>query len=110
MKHLYLFTLEIPPLEVGTAYDDLPSHLTLMSRFLSELPAEELANQVRLLFATTGFIHLAFAETIELGPKKVMAHMVDSPSERQLHHNLCQPPLFPNTAFRCFRGVARVLA
>ena len=88
MKHLYLFTLEIAPLEVGGQYDDLPSHLTLISRFLSELSPEELVKQVRPLLAATDSIHLAFGETIELGPKKVTAHMVDSPSERQLHHNL----------------------
>ncbi len=88
MKHLYLFTLEITPLEVGKTYDELPSHLTLMSRFLSELPAEELANKVRPLFAQTAPVHLVFGETMELGPKKVTAHMVDSLDEKRLHNNV----------------------
>lgn len=70
MKHLYLFTLEITALEIGKAYDELPSHLTLMSRFLSELPAEELASRVRPLFAQTAPAHLVFGETMKLGPKK----------------------------------------
>lgn len=86
--HLYLFTLEIVPLEVGRIYDDLPSHLTLMSRFLSGSSPEELAAKVRLLFTKTAPIHLVFGETTVLGPKKVTAHMVDSPDERRLHNDL----------------------
>ena len=78
--HLYLFTLEIAPLELGhQVYDELPSHLTLMSRFLSSLPSEELAARVQPLFARTAPIHLVFGETKVLGPKKVTA---------QLHNNL----------------------
>ena len=45
-NHLYLFTLEVVPLEVGKTYDELPLHCTLMFRFWSELPAEELAAKV----------------------------------------------------------------
>lgn len=88
MKHLYLFTLEVTTLEIGKTYDDLPSHLTLMSRFRSELDYDELANVVRPLFAATIPVTLTFGETIELGPKKVMAHMVSSPSEQALHIKL----------------------
>jgi hypothetical protein len=88
MKHLYLFTLEVSPLETGKTYDDLPSHLTLMSRFWSELSPDELANAVRRLFAVTAPVALIFGETIELGPKKVIAHMVSSPSEQALHIKL----------------------
>jgi len=88
MKRLYLFTLEIVPLEVGGVYDDLPSHLTLMSRFLSDLAPEDLARRVRPLFAKAGAVHLLFGETMTLGPKKVTAHMVDSPAEKQLHNSL----------------------
>lgn len=88
MKHLYLFTLEITALEIGKVYDELPSHLTLMSRFLSELSAEALASKVRPLFAQTSPVHLVFGETMQLGPKKVTAHMVDSPEENRLHNDL----------------------
>jgi len=88
VSHLYLFTLEIVPLEADKIYDEPPSHLTLMSRFLSELSPEELATQVRPFFASTVPIHLAFGETIELGPKKVTAHMVNSSEERSLHNDL----------------------
>lgn len=36
--HLYLFTLEVAPLEIGMTYNPLPSHLTLVSRFFSDKP------------------------------------------------------------------------
>lgn len=88
MGHVYLFTLEIVPLEVGATYDELPSHLTLMSRFLSELTPEELSATVQTLFADTKPISLIFGDTVKLGPKKLIAHMVDSPEERFLHEKL----------------------
>jgi hypothetical protein len=90
MKHLYLLTLEIVPLEVGKIYDDLPSHLTLMSRFLSDLPPEKLASLTQPLFATTDRIELAFGPTVELGPKKVRAHMVNGAGEQKLHDNILE--------------------
>lgn len=88
MKHLYLFTLEITPLEVGRIYSELPSHLTLMSRFLSNLPPEELTASARPLFEKTSPVTLSFGETATLGPKKVTAHMVSSPEELKLHGKL----------------------
>jgi hypothetical protein len=88
IDHLYLFTLEIEPLEVGKVYDELPSHLTLMSRFLSDLAPEQLSLIVEPLFADTKPINLLFGNTIELGSKKVTAHMVDSPEEGVLHNRL----------------------
>ena len=88
MNRLYLFTLEITPLEVGKSYDELPSHLTLMSRFLSKLTPEELYSTVEPLFAGTSIVGLLFGDTAELGPKKVTAHMVDSSEERALHERL----------------------
>lgn len=90
MKRRYLFTLEIVPLYVGRIYNELPSHLTLMSRFLSYLSPEELAEKVRPLFMETQPVSLSLGETIQLGPKKVIAHMVDSSGERRLHNNLCK--------------------
>ena len=88
MKRLYLFTLEIAPLDVGRIYDELPSHLTLMSRFLSDLSPEELAATVRPLLTGAAPIRLVFGETIELGPKKVTAHTVNSTDELKLHERL----------------------
>lgn len=86
--HLYLFTLEIMPLKVGRVYDELPSHLTLMSRFLSGLTSDELTAKVQSFFAETAPVRLVFGEPTILGPKKVTAHMINSPDERQLHNNL----------------------
>lgn len=90
MEHLYLFTLEITPLDVGRVYEELPSHLTLMSRFFSDMQEEELAARVRPLFEQTTPIRLVLGETIQLGPKKVTAHLVRSPDERRLHDTLRQ--------------------
>jgi hypothetical protein len=88
MKHLYLFTLEIVPLEVGRVYDDLPSHLTLMSRFLSDAPYGELVDLVGPIFESYNHVELTFGRTAELGPKKVIAHMVSSAGERKLHEDI----------------------
>jgi hypothetical protein len=88
MKRLYLFTLEIVPLEIGKIYDKLPSHLTLMSRFLSDLPPNELTTKIQPLFAKTTPVLLVFGITTALGPKKVTAHMVNSPDELRLHDEL----------------------
>lgn len=86
MKRLYLFTLEVAPVDVGRTYDELPSHLTLMSRFLSELNPEELGRRMVPIFARTQPISLVFGVTTELGPKKLVAHMVDHSSELQKLH------------------------
>lgn len=59
-----------------------------MSRFLSDLSSDKLAAKVQPLFTKIAPIHLVFGETTVLGPKKVTAHMVDSPDERQLHNDL----------------------
>lgn len=88
MNHLYLFTLEVAPLKVGQSYDDLPSHLTLMSRFWSELSPKELATIVRPLFHKTMPLNLVFGQTVELGPKKLMVHIVRQPKESILHDQL----------------------
>ncbi len=90
MKHLYLFTLEIVPLAVGEVYDELPSHLTLMSRFLSDLSPEALSDAVRKTFADTAPIHLVFGGTVELGPKNVSVHTVNSLDEMRLHKRLLE--------------------
>lgn len=90
MKYRYLFTLEVAPLEVGKTYDELPSHLTLMSRFLSELSVDKLAEVVRPLFSQTGAVELVFGEVAELGPKKLMVHIVVRTDElKKLHVKLC---------------------
>lgn len=88
MKHLYLFTLEVSPLRVGRVYDDLPSHLTLMSRFWSELSPKALAKAVQPLFAKTKPVDIVFDEIIQLGPKKLTVHMVNQPLEAELHNKL----------------------
>ncbi|MGF7229488.1 MAG: AAA family ATPase [Candidatus Saccharibacteria bacterium] len=88
MQHLYLFTLEIVPLEVGKVYDDLPSHLTLMSRFLSELSPRQVAAAVQDVFAKSNLVAITFGGVEQLGPKKTTAYMISSTSEMALHDKL----------------------
>jgi len=89
MKHRYLFSLEITTIEVGKTYDELPSHLTLMSRFFSELSPAELIEVVQPLFKQTEPIELTFGETAKLGPKKLGVHLIEhSMALRQLHNKL----------------------
>lgn len=89
MKYRYLFILEIAPVEVGKTNDELPSHLTLMSRFISELMPSQLSKAVRPLFDKTASINLTFSETTELGPKKLTVRLVEySDQLRSLHNAL----------------------
>lgn len=89
MKHRYLFILEVASVEVGETYDELPSHLTLMSRFFSDLSPEQLDETVRPLFSQTVPMDLIFGETTELGPKRLTVHMIEHNQElKQLHNEL----------------------
>lgn len=87
MEHRYIFILEVAPVEVSKTYDELPSHLTLISRFFSESPPERLAEAARPLFKQTEPVVLTFAETLELGPKKLTTHMVEHSNELKRLHN-----------------------
>lgn len=89
MSHRYLFTLEVAPAEAGKTYGDLPAHLTLMSRFFSDLTPDQLAERVRPLFAQTPPFELLFGSTMQLGPKKLTVHTVANSHElKQLHNRL----------------------
>jgi hypothetical protein len=75
-KHCYLFALEVAPLHVGDAYDELPLHCTLMHRFWSGLPVDELTDKVRSLFDKTPPIVLAAQKHTLLGPKQVAVSLI----------------------------------
>lgn len=87
MKHRYLFILEIAPVEVGKTYDELPSHLTLMSRFFSKLSSDQLHDILNPLFSKTTPLNLTFGETTELGPKKLTVHLVEYSGQLRSLHN-----------------------
>lgn len=88
-QHLYLFTLEVEPMTVGQTYNPLPSHLTLMSRFWSGLPPEELSEIVKPLFQEIRPIELSFDGATTLGPKQVVVHLVENTRElKNLHSHL----------------------
>ncbi len=89
MKRLYLFVLEVTPMSLGGTYNPLPSHLTLMSRFWSDLSPDELAEAVKPLFRQTKSIELIFGEAAMLGPKQVAVHLVENTKElKDLHLRL----------------------
>ena len=88
-QHLYLFTLEVTPMTVGDIHNPLPSHLTLVSRFWSNLSSEKLAEAVKPIFQGTHPIGLTFGEIALLGPQKVEAHLIEPTEElKDLHIRL----------------------
>jgi hypothetical protein len=89
MKHRYLITLEIVSLEVNKTYGELPSHLTLMSRFLSNLEPTMLANIMEPLFMMSKPVQLTLTKTSKLGPKELTVHLIEYSSElSHLHYEL----------------------
>jgi hypothetical protein len=66
---------------------ELPSHLTLMSRFFSDLSPHQLNKVVRPLFEKTTAIRLIFGRIEELGPKKLAVHLVNHSNELDTLHN-----------------------
>jgi hypothetical protein len=90
-RHLYLFTLEVVPLNVGAVYNPLPSHLTLVSRFWSEHSPEVLANRVKSIFEQTNPIELLFGQPASIGPKHTAVHLIEHTEEiKHLHERLCR--------------------
>ncbi|HSD56370.1 MAG TPA: 2'-5' RNA ligase family protein [Candidatus Saccharimonadales bacterium] len=87
MRHRYLFILEIDPVEVGRAYEELPSHLTLMSRFFSDLPSAKITESVLPLFKSKNLVEVKFGQTTKLGPKKLTVHMVSNTDHLKGLHN-----------------------
>lgn len=76
-------------MEVGETYNPLPSHLTLMSRFWSQLPPHALAHVVKPLFERTKRVVITFGNTAHLGPQHVAVHMIEpSPPLYKIHENL----------------------
>lgn len=87
--HIYLFTLEITPLEVGATYNPLPSHLTLLSRFYSHEPPASIVDRVSGLFNETRCIELTFEQSIKIGPKHTSVHLIQpNAALRKLHTQL----------------------
>jgi len=80
-RHLYLLTLEVIPLKVGEAYDELPLHCTLMHRFWSSLSPEELTAAVHDLFDGTPPLTLNAYECKLLGPKQVAVSLLELTKE-----------------------------
>lgn len=89
-RRLYLFTLEVVPLTVGTTYNPLPSHLTLVSRFWSSSSPEALADRVKPLFERTKPAELLFGQPANIGPNHTAVHLIEHMQKiKHLHEQLC---------------------
>lgn len=85
-ERCYFFTLEIEPMEVGDIYEVMPLHCTLMPRFFSHLPPDDLIDQVQTLLEQTKPISLIPMERTAFGPHRVMAAMIKTtPTVLELH-------------------------
>lgn len=88
-RRLYLLALEVAPMLVGKTYNPLPSHLTLMHRFWSELSPEKLAQAIEPVLRRTQPLELLFGKTRLNGPQKVRVNMVQlTPDLQSLHMRL----------------------
>jgi len=88
-RHLYLLALEVVPMLVGKTYNPLPSHLTLMHRFWSELSPEKLAQAIEPVFRRTQPLELLFGKTRLNGPQKARVNIVQlNPDLQNLHMQL----------------------
>lgn len=87
MQHRYLFILEVAPIKVSETYVELPSHLTLMSRFFSKLSPTQLDAHIRPIFEQQRPIRVLFEGMVELGPKRLPVHLVKHTHELRALHN-----------------------
>lgn len=86
-KHLYLNTLEIEPLGVGESYNPLPAHMTLMSRYWSELQPDEISVALRPLLEQVEELSLTFGDSEIIGPKQTPVHLIMPSTELTSLHN-----------------------
>lgn len=87
--HLYLFALEVESLKIGDVYNPLPAHLTLISRFWSELPPSEIVDAVNPIFAQPEPVELIFDKEAVIGPKNTAVHLIKNSLElKNLHSQL----------------------
>ncbi|MDL2341845.1 MAG: 2'-5' RNA ligase family protein [Patescibacteria group bacterium] len=85
----YLLALEVAPMTVGQAYEQLPMHCTVMHRFHSVLTPTELVAALQPIFSATAPIELLPAEHVAFGPKKQLVTLVEqTPHLLALHAEL----------------------
>jgi hypothetical protein len=90
-KHLYLNTLEIEPLGVGGSYNPLPAHLTLMSRYWSELQPNQIFTTLKPTFEQVGELTLRIGDREIIGPQQTPVHLIiPSTQLTDLHNQLKQ--------------------
>jgi hypothetical protein len=87
--HLYFLVLQVASLVVKDRYDILPAHCTLMHRFWSELPPEQLGKELADTLMGQQTIKLNFKEEALLGPNKVAVNKINMSRQlRDLHSTI----------------------
>ncbi len=76
-RRCYLFALEVAPLTIGRAYDELPLHCTLMHRFWVEMSPEDLMAKVHDVLVATPVLSLRVIGRTLLGPKQVSVSLIE---------------------------------
>ena len=84
--HLYLFALEVEPMKVEGAYDQLPLHCTLMPRFWSDLTPLEMIKKVQNLLDNTAPIRLVIGKHKLLGPKLTSVNLIELSNQLNTLH------------------------
>jgi len=88
-KKTYFLALEVEPMEVGRAYEQLPMYCTIMPRFHTALSVDELASALEPIFANFGPITLNAGEHLAFGPQKQLVTLVDPTEEiTEIHQAL----------------------
>ena len=73
----YLLALEVVPMAVGQAFDQLPMHCTIMHRFHSALSAADIAAAVAPIIAACEPILLQPVSHQAFGPRKQLVTMTE---------------------------------
>ena len=85
----YLLALEVAPMTVGQAYDQLPMQCTIMHRFHSALSAADITAAVTPIIAASRPVLLQPMSHQAFGPRKQLVTMIEPASQlMDLHQQL----------------------
>lgn len=87
-QYLYLFVLEVEPVETGRTYSELPLHCTLMHRFWSNVPADVLIQKVQPLCRQAAPVLLQPGAQEVYGPRAVTVTKVHKTDDLQALHTM----------------------
>ena len=82
----YLLALEVAPMTVGRAYEQLPMHCTIMHRFHTTLSAAALEAALRPIVSATLPVLLIPTQHQAFGPRKQLATLIELTAPLQALH------------------------